>query len=420
MVPPLVTIEQEERMKSFIKGLVLVALLGGVVQLAMAAMQNQSLGDTERDRIRIALENRFLDEWREPVRVNMVTADAYNSDGRTTNVRGRAVVISQKGRKAEISYECQMDSRRSRVLNVSYSDVMPGGRPDFQPLPGQPGTYRPGDNRPGEYRPDNRPTYGQAIGTLQNGRYEIQLVNTQRLLSIGSNGVVVQGQGRTQRSQQWDIQDAGNGFFFIRSAETGEYMSFDGGGGRGSTIVLRYQNRTTDATSWQIIPGPDNGYFIIARNGMAMDSPSSARYEGGRMQLYSRNGESNQRFFLRKVGDFGGYRDNWNRQDRDWNRGNFAGRATWAARVDGMVELEVSGNQIFARAINGQPVTDQRVRIDGYMPRRNLNIQVNKIRGRGRVDVIQQPNPGNNYRAIIRIDDRQGGADDYELDITWN
>jgi hypothetical protein len=36
--------------------------------------------------------------------------------------------------------------------------------------------------------------------------------------------------------------------------------------------------------------------------------------------------------------------------------------------------------------------------------------------GRGRVDVVQQPNSGNRWTAIIRISDPQPGYGHYEID----
>jgi hypothetical protein len=39
--------------------------------------------------------------------------------------------------------------------------------------------------------------------------------------------------------------------------------------------------------------------------------------------------------------------------------------------------------------------------------------------GRGTVTVVQQPAPWNGYTAIVRIRDRQSGADRYDLDFSW-
>jgi hypothetical protein len=47
-------------------------------------------------------------------------------------------------------------------------------------------------------------------------------------------------------------------------------------------------------------------------------------------------------------------------------------------------------------------------------------IQVTKTLGRGTAGILQQPSGANNYTAIIEIYDAAGGADWYELDITYS
>jgi len=33
--------------------------------------------------------------------------------------------------------------------------------------------------------------------------------------------------------------------------------------------------------------------------------------------------------------------------------------------------------------------------------------------------VLENPSPYNNYTAVIQIEDRDGGSDKYDLEITW-
>ena len=44
---------------------------------------------------------------------------------------------------------------------------------------------------------------------------------------------------------------------------------------------------------------------------------------------------------------------------------------------------------------------------------------MNKLRGRGDVNVIQRPAANNNYTAVIEINDSEGGADVYDLEVMW-
>ena len=168
-----------------------------------------------------------------------------------------------------------------------------------------------------------------------------------------------------------------------------------------------------------------NGYYFIARNGRSMDSPSSARNDGGRMQLYSRNGEANQRFLLRQVDD----RSRLDDRNRDRDRfdprdrardSNGAGRMTWRGRVDGEIEIEIRGTSARERRLSGQPAYGVRADFGAALPRRDVSVRVERLRGRGRVEVIQQPSSSNGFTAVIRINDAAGGADDYELEVNWN
>ena len=145
------------------------------------------------------------------------------------------------------------------------------------------------------------------------------------------------------------------------------------------------------------------------------------------MQLYNRNGEANQRFWLRRVGDLNNYqydnrrdrrRDRYN--DRNQSGGYGSGSLTWRGRVDGEIELEIQGNQVYERVLSGRPVSSVRRNFTSSLPRRDVNVEVQLLDGRGNVDVIQQPSSRNNYRAVVRIRDSQGGADDYEIEVRWN
>jgi len=371
----------------------------GIFQLVQA----QSVSNSERQLIERELERKISSDTGENVTVRIRTAESYSLGNRENGVRGQATVQGRRTSQREISYDVVIDTRRNRISTVNWNE----------------GSYR-------NY--DQNTQTGVASGPLSNGIYEIQLVATKRMLAAGNNGQVVQSNSNNTRNQQWAIEDAGNGFYYVRLADTGEIMTYDGNGGNGSSIVLMNQRNNRDEQLWEIRTGPDNGYYFIARNGKSLDSPSSARYDGGRMQLYNRNGEANQRFWLRRVGDLNNYQyDNRRDRRRDRNndrydqRGGFgSGSLTWSGRVDGEIELEIQGNQVFERVISGRPVSSVRRNFTSSLPRRDVNVEVQLLDGRGNVEVLQQPSSRNNYRAVVRIRDSQGGADDYEIEVRWN
>ncbi|HEX4945503.1 MAG TPA: RICIN domain-containing protein [Blastocatellia bacterium] len=375
-------------------------------QLAIA----QSINDSDRRQIERELERQIANDTNENIRVRLNSADTYYISNRETGVRGQATVEGRRSGSSgrnDIWYDVTLDTRRNNITRATWSY----GR------------------NPGGYDRDRNDN--QTSGALRSGRYEIQLVATKRLLVADNNGQVVQSNSGNARSRQWEIEQAGNGYYYIRSVDTGEVMTVEGNGDSGSGIVLMPQGRNRDAQLWDIRTGPDNGYYFLAPTGRSMDSPSSARYDGGRMQVYKRNGEANQRFWLRWIGDIR-RGDNWDRggnrgerwqdrgRDRDnWDRPSRNGSLRWRGRVDDVVEIEIRGDQLYERVVSGQQVSDVSSRFNSNLPRRRVNVNVEKLRGRGYVEVVEQPSSRNNFTAIVRIRDTKGGADDYEIEVYW-
>lgn len=395
-------------MKGKISSLLFLVLMGTMSLTAPAqfrdpAGQGGQATDYQRELVRRELEIRISSQRGGNVTVRIDRAWTNTVSNRETGIRGTASISTRRGRDEYIDFDATIDTRSNRVSRI---DWRASGQDDY--------------NRPDYNRPSS--------GPIQNGRYEIQLVATGRMLSADQNGTVVQSNMGRNRSQRWDFEDAGNGYYYIRSADTGEYMTASGGSG--STIVLARLRRGSDDQLWEIRSGPDNGYYITNRRGLAMDSPSSARYDGGRMQLYGRNGEANQRFRLNLIGR-GDYGDNrpWPRDQRpgDWDRPQQprqpgyggSGRLTWSGRVDDTVELYIQDGYVRENTISGQQTYNSRYRFTSRLPNAEVRVSVNKLRGRGRVEVVEQPSYNNRFTAIIRIRDDRSGADDYEIEVNW-
>ncbi len=95
------------------------------------------------------------------------------------------------------------------------------------------------------------------------------------------------------------------------------------------------------------------------------------------------------------------------------------GRMTWRGRVDDTVQIEVRGSDAYPRTIAGADTTDARFTFTSSLPRRRVTVSVNKTRGRGRITIVQQPAPTNDFTAVIEIRDSSGGGDTYEFELTW-
>ena len=114
--------------------------------------------------------------------------------------------------------------------------------------------------------------------------------------------------------------------------------------------------------------------------------------------------------------------DDWGR-DGGWGRNDDWGRdvrsvATWSGIVDDDVELRIQGRNIRVIDRNGAPTRSVRSTVAQPLGR-NDAVRIVAARGRGSVGVVQQPAPWNGYTAIVRIRDRQGGADRYDVRLDW-
>jgi hypothetical protein len=96
-----------------------------------------------------------------------------------------------------------------------------------------------------------------------------------------------------------------------------------------------------------------------------------------------------------------------------------AGSLRWTAQVDGRVRVSFRGNQAYSQRLSGAEVYGEQVAFGSSMPRRPVDVAVNKVRGRGDVNVVQRPSAQNNYTLVIEIDDRDSGSDVYDLEVDW-
>ncbi|MGH9675109.1 MAG: hypothetical protein ACRD44_18200, partial [Bryobacteraceae bacterium] len=92
----------------------------------------------------------------------------------------------------------------------------------------------------------------------------------------------------------------------------------------------------------------------------------------------------------------------------------------WEGQVDGTSILHIQGRRLQIEDKQGLPVQRQQFRILDPLPQRRQEVGVEIVEGRGRVLVIQQPRPDNNYTLSIAIEDRQGGSGFYSVRAYWS
>lgn len=99
--------------------------------------------------------------------------------------------------------------------------------------------------------------------------------------------------------------------------------------------------------------------------------------------------------------------------------GSATGTGFWSGRVDDRANIIIRGGSISAQDVSGTGLIIQNQSLSGSLPFRASTVTASRRRGRGSVNVIQQPNRFNNFTAIIQVADTKGGSDDYQVDIRW-
>lgn len=144
----------------------------------------------------------------------------------------------------------------------------------------------------------------------------------------------------------------------------------------------------------------------------------------GRVSVIQQPSRSNNFTAIIQVYDSGGGADNY-RIDFSWTASGpveepySSGSVRWRGRVDQTVQISISGSDVESRDIMMTGLSNVNFTVNGYLAARPGMVSVRKRDGRGTVNVIQQPSELNGYVAVIQIFDAGGGADNYDLEISW-
>lgn len=162
-------------------------------------------------------------------------------------------------------------------------------------------------NRGNNYgRTDSR---GSQAGEL----FEIVNVENGKVIDLDSRDgrTVIQFEPRGTRNQFWEVRRTAGGRYRIVNAMNGAALAEMGP--RKSTPVGAFPSgrRGGEPTQeWRIESYRDGSVMLISFSGMALDIPHGTHRDGVQVQTYERNGDGNQRFFLRPVN----VRDNFRRR----------------------------------------------------------------------------------------------------------
>jgi hypothetical protein len=96
------------------------------------------------------------------------------------------------------------------------------------------------------------------------------------------------------------------------------------------------------------------------------------------------------------------------------------GSLHWSGSVDGVAEIRIQGNRVMQSNLSGAGTRDVRYNLTGQpLMGDGEQAYVSVRSGRGNVSVVEQPSRRNNYTAVVRVSDPQGGMGYYDFDVSW-
>jgi len=124
--------------------------------------------------------------------------------------------------------------------------------------------------------------------------------------------------------------------------------------------------------------------------------------------------------------DNGRWEKNHDNNGRWGNRGN-NGRYSnsprevyrWAGYVDKEIRIQLQGGNAYVQPVGNREPSTGRGQTLGGLPHQDGMLRVERVEGRGQVDVIQQPNASNGYTATLRVRDPNSGAAPYRIVAYW-
>ncbi len=137
------------------------------------------------------------------------------------------------------------------------------------------------------------------------GVYEIANIKSGKVIDLDRNDqtTVIQFSSRGTDNQVWEIRQAGAGYFFLRNGMNGAALDASGGGNSEPVRGIPFNGGPSQ--QWRFDSGKDGNALIVSRYGRTLDIPDGTSRDGARVQIFDLNGDSNQRFALRRLSGAG-------------------------------------------------------------------------------------------------------------------
>jgi Ricin-type beta-trefoil lectin domain-like len=161
------------------------------------------------------------------------------------------------------------------------------------------------------------------------GRYEIQCLGSNKYLSATKQegNFVLQWEATNSPNQWWDIEDAGYGYFFIKSADSGMALDIEGGVSRDEARIIVSPPANSESQMWRLEDQGGGAMRILTRQGKAIELPDDNQHNGARFMLWRPIDKNAERFRLRLIAP--AQRRDRDR-DRDKDNDDRRGEGNWA------------------------------------------------------------------------------------------
>lgn len=364
--------------------------------------------------------------------VNLIVADKRNSDYQLWKINdagnGQYTIVSKTGKALDVPAAARMQD--GAKLQVQGEHGLENQRFRFSrlgDLPTVSGGVRPRDReivlRP---TPTPTPSLERYAGP---GRYAVQNVHSNKYLDLKleDQQTLQQWSPSGARNQQWEIEDAGGGFVYIRSGENGKALEVASNRPTDGTAVFVRNNRSNaDTQRWRIVDQGNGEYLLVSRTGRVLDLADFNQNDGAKLHVWKETRATNQRFRFARVTQGETYTGGRTRGPQPTPTPvptpapYTSGKLVWRGRVDMEILLDFRGGAVTERHVAGQAFNNGRILSStGAMPARELTVRVRNIKVRGSVEIVEQPSAANNWTAVIRVRDPEKNAADYEFELSW-
>jgi hypothetical protein len=113
------------------------------------------------------------------------------------------------------------------------------------------------------------------------------------------------------------------------------------------------------------------------------------------------------------------YSDNDDRDRGHDDHDRSDGFLNWSGDVDDRITITIHGRDVHDVTNSGQGTTNINVDEKWGLPEEPGFVILRDADGRGTVQVLQQPRPGNDYTAVVQIYDPQPGRAHYHFTLGW-